>query len=62
MPSADRPLIIDIEASGFGGASYPIEIGLARGHDPERSAQREQGQQSGRQQRWPATHSPANSP
>jgi hypothetical protein len=29
MPSADVPLIIDIEASGFGGASYPIEIGLA---------------------------------
>lgn len=29
MPSADRPLIIDVEASGFGGTSYPIEIGLA---------------------------------
>ena len=29
MPSANRPLIIDVEASGFGGASYPIEIGLA---------------------------------
>jgi hypothetical protein len=29
MPSNDRPLIIDVEASGFGGASYPIEIGLA---------------------------------
>ena len=29
MPSADTPLIIDVEASGFGGASYPIEIGLA---------------------------------
>ncbi|HEY5906683.1 MAG TPA: hypothetical protein VIZ31_01490 [Vicinamibacteria bacterium] len=29
MPSADRPLIVDVEASGFGGASYPIEIGLA---------------------------------
>jgi hypothetical protein len=29
MPSADRPLIIDVEASGLRGASYPIEIGLA---------------------------------
>jgi hypothetical protein len=29
MPSADRPLIVDVEASGFGGSSYPIEIGLA---------------------------------
>lgn len=29
MPSADRPLIVDVEASGFGGASYPIEIGVA---------------------------------
>jgi hypothetical protein len=29
MPSADRPLIIDVEASGFGGSSYPIEIGVA---------------------------------
>ena len=29
MPSADTPLIIDVEASGFGGASYPIEIGVA---------------------------------
>jgi len=29
MPSAERPLIIDVEASGFGGTSYPIEIGLA---------------------------------
>ena len=24
-----RPFIIDVEASGFGSASYPIEIGLA---------------------------------
>jgi len=23
------PIIIDIEASGFGGASYPIEVGIA---------------------------------
>ena len=29
VPSADRPIIIDVEASGFGSASYPIEIGLA---------------------------------
>lgn len=29
MPSAERPLIIDVEASGFGGTSYPIEIGVA---------------------------------
>ena len=29
MPDADRPLIIDVEASGFGDHSYPIEIGLA---------------------------------
>ena len=29
MHSADRPLIVDVEASGFGSASYPIEIGLA---------------------------------
>ena len=29
VPSADAPLIIDVEASGFGGASYPIEIGVA---------------------------------
>lgn len=27
----EEPYIIDIEASGFGGASYPIEIGLALG-------------------------------
>ena len=35
MPSADTPLIIDVEASGFGGASYPIEIGCG----PRRRAQ-----------------------
>ena len=29
MPSVDRPLIVDVEASGFGGTSYPIEIGIA---------------------------------
>lgn len=26
-----NPLIIDVEASGFGGASYPIEVGVALG-------------------------------
>jgi hypothetical protein len=29
MPSLDSPLIVDVEASGFGSDSYPIEIGLA---------------------------------
>lgn len=29
MARCDRPLIVDVEASGFGGTSYPIEIGLA---------------------------------
>ncbi len=29
MPSFRRPFIIDVEASGFGQSSYPIEIGLA---------------------------------
>jgi hypothetical protein len=29
MPSPDRPLIVDVEASGFGGTSYPIEVGVA---------------------------------
>lgn len=29
MPSAFTPLIVDVEASGFGGASYPIEVGVA---------------------------------
>jgi hypothetical protein len=29
MSREDRPLIIDVEASGFGGHSYPIEVGLA---------------------------------
>ena len=28
MNKVTHPIIIDIEASGFGGASYPIEIGL----------------------------------
>lgn len=29
----NRPYIIDIEASGFGCSSYPIEIGIALQHD-----------------------------
>ncbi len=29
MPQPELPLIIDVEASGFGAGSYPIEIGLA---------------------------------
>lgn len=28
----ERPVVIDVEASGFGGGSYPIEIGLADQH------------------------------
>lgn len=28
-----RPFIIDVEASGFGQSSYPIEVGLALGHN-----------------------------
>jgi hypothetical protein len=31
MTRENRPFIIDIEASGFGGTSYPIEIGVALG-------------------------------
>ena len=29
MTATNRPFIIDVEASGFGAASYPIEIGIA---------------------------------
>lgn len=29
LSTATRPLIIDLEASGFGGMSYPIEVGTA---------------------------------
>ncbi len=29
MPQPNEPLIVDVEASGFGGESYPIKIGLA---------------------------------
>ena len=33
MPRTEYPYIIDIEASGLGSGSYPIEIGLALGPD-----------------------------
>lgn len=33
MKNHKRPFIIDVEASGFGPLSYPIEIGLALGPD-----------------------------
>ncbi|MEL0082853.1 MAG: hypothetical protein VW985_07425 [Gammaproteobacteria bacterium] len=33
MASLTEPLIIDVEASGFGGSSYPIEIGIALEND-----------------------------
>ena len=29
MRKAATPLIIDVEASGFGATSYPIEVGVA---------------------------------
>ncbi len=29
MRRLENPIIIDVEASGFGGTSYPIEIGIA---------------------------------
>ena len=29
MRRPETPIIIDVEASGFGGTSYPIEIGVA---------------------------------
>ncbi|MBI2803210.1 MAG: hypothetical protein HYX63_23570 [Gammaproteobacteria bacterium] len=29
MAKVENPLIIDVEASGFGGMSYPIEVGVA---------------------------------
>lgn len=29
MRRPETPIIIDIEASGFGGSSYPIEVGIA---------------------------------
>ncbi|PMR81854.1 hypothetical protein C1H70_03710 [Halomonas urumqiensis] len=30
LPSVTLPTLLDIEASGFGRGSYPIEVGLAR--------------------------------
>ncbi len=33
MKNHPRPFIIDVEASGFGPFSYPIEVGLALGQD-----------------------------
>ena len=33
MRTTERPFIIDLEASGFGPHSYPIEVGLALGPD-----------------------------
>ena len=33
MPRPQNPIIIDVEASGFGGASYPIEVGVALDDD-----------------------------
>jgi len=29
----DKPIIVDVEASGFGGTSYPIEVGVALDDD-----------------------------
>lgn len=31
-PGAQRPAILDIEASGFGAGSYPIEVGVVLGN------------------------------
>jgi hypothetical protein len=33
MSAGERPIIIDLEASGFGGTSYPIEVGIAAEDD-----------------------------
>ena len=33
MRRPDNPIIIDVEASGFGGTSYPIEVGVALDDD-----------------------------
>jgi hypothetical protein len=33
MRRLETPIIIDIEASGFGGTSYPIEVGVALDDD-----------------------------
>ena len=33
MRRPENPIIIDVEASGFGGTSYPIEVGVALDDD-----------------------------
>lgn len=33
MARPENPIIVDVEASGFGGTSYPIEVGLALDDD-----------------------------
>lgn len=33
MPRVENPIIVDVEASGFGGMSYPIEVGIALDDD-----------------------------
>jgi len=33
MPRVQNPIIVDVEASGFGGMSYPIEVGIALDDD-----------------------------
>ncbi len=33
MRGPEKPIIIDVEASGFGGTSYPIEVGIALDDD-----------------------------
>src|SRR5450432_1969643 len=33
MRRLENPIIIDVEASGFGGMSYPIEVGVALDDD-----------------------------
>ncbi len=35
MRNPEKPIIIDVEASGFGGMSYPIEVGLALDDDTQ---------------------------
>ncbi len=35
MRNPEKPIIIDVEASGFGGMSYPIEVGLALDDDSQ---------------------------
>ena len=38
MPKVAHPYIIDVEASGFGPRSYPIEVGVAMEADRRFSA------------------------